>query len=246
MSIPFFLYRRLCRWITCELKLSDCSKLALQSKYEVASFKDVFCHPFYWQVFQWINTPPKLVIDCGAHCGHFSILADLCFHSKFGSSNAEYILVEPNPFLLSVINKNLSDTSLAKRSKLIQGFLGSNSDSSTLWIHPKNYLVSSLQQTDGAKPYSVNHINLSTIIDKRNIDLLKLDIEGGEFDFIESNLSLFHQVNLLFMELHNAPKNLHQKLLNSLNNVGLKSMIKPLKSNGQQLMIFQRSNYLLT
>lgn len=72
MSIPFFLYRRLSRWITCEFKLKKHSKIALKNKYEIASFKDVFCHPFYWQVFHWVHEPPKLVVDCGAHCSHFS------------------------------------------------------------------------------------------------------------------------------------------------------------------------------
>jgi len=105
MSFSSFLYRRLSRWITCEFELDGAnqSKIALKNKYEVASFKDVFCHPFYWQVFQWVKTPPKLVVDCGAHCGHFSLLADLCFASKFSSSDTRYLLIEPNPYLIPVI-----------------------------------------------------------------------------------------------------------------------------------------------
>jgi hypothetical protein len=100
MSIPFFLYRRLGRWITCEFNLFEHQfKISLSNKYEVASFQDVFCHPFYWQMFRWLDKPPKLIVDCGGHCGHFSILADICIRSKFDSSNTEYILVEPNPHL---------------------------------------------------------------------------------------------------------------------------------------------------
>ena len=240
MNINFFLYRRLCKWITCEFQFSKKNKLSLQSKYEVASFKDVFCHPFYWQVFSWIEHPPKLVVDCGAHCGHFSILADLCFQSKFDNITPEYILVEPNPFLIPVIKKNLSQANLTKRVQIIQGLLGLYSDEGTLWIPPKNYLQSSLKEMKDSKPYKVKNINLAQLVGDRSIDLLKIDIEGGEFDLIKTNLSLFEKANLIFMELHNAPESLHQEFLAALSGIGLNLATKPLRANGQQLMIFQK------
>lgn len=240
MNFNFFLYRRLCHWITCQLKLSSNSKITLKNKYEIASFQDVFCHPFYWQVFNWVNNPPKLVVDCGAHCGHFSILADLCFQSKFEDVYPNYILVEPNPYLISTIRKNLDDANLTQRSRLIQGLLGANKNTDTLWIPPKNYLQSSTREIKGAKPHKVNYVDLVEIIGERTIDLLKIDIEGGEFDLIESQSSLFNKANLLFIELHTAPKQMHQKFFEALNSVGLSLATKPLSANGQQLMIFQK------
>ena len=240
MSFNFFLYRRLSRWITCELKLQESSKIALESKYEVASFKDVFCHPFYWQVFQWINHSPDLVVDCGAHCGHFSVLADICFRSKFGISNTKYILLEPNPYLLPIIRKNLTDTDLEARTCLKQGLLGAKSGQGTLWIDHKNYLATSTKANKGLKPYNLQYLDLLDLVGDRTVDLLKIDIEGGEFDFIQSNLDFLKQVNLIFMELHEAPEKLHRELFDSLSSVGLHLASKPLEAYGQQLVIFQR------
>ena len=111
-SISFFLYRRLSQWITCEFGLSRRSKITLKNKFEVASFKDVFCHPFYWQLFHYISTPPQLVVDCGAHCGHFTILADICFRSKFSTLDTQYILIEPNPYLIPIIEKDIRDVAM--------------------------------------------------------------------------------------------------------------------------------------
>ena len=91
-DINFFLYRRLSRWITCRFNLFDNSKLSLTNKYEVASIQDVFFQPLYWQLFSLINQLPKLIVDCGANCGHFSILVEICIKYKFSSSNAEYLL----------------------------------------------------------------------------------------------------------------------------------------------------------
>ncbi|NEO93680.1 MAG: hypothetical protein F6K56_27160 [Moorea sp. SIO3G5] len=161
MSTSSFLYRRLSPWITCEFKLSNQKTIALKNKYEIASFKDVFCHPFYWQVFHWVKQPPNLVVDCGAHCGHFSIMADICFKSKFINSSVNYILVEPNPYLIPVINKNLQDADLDSRSYLKQGLLGAKSGSNKLWINHNNYLATGLHHNSKSKPCEIPYVNLS-------------------------------------------------------------------------------------
>lgn len=240
MSIPFFLYRRLGRWVTCEFNLFERFKISLSNKYEVASFKDVFCHPFYWQVFQCLKEPPKLIVDCGGHCGHFSILAEICIRSKFDVSNTKYILVEPNPHLISVIRKNVTDACITERVHIEQGLLGPKSGSSTLWIDNKNYLATGLYKNKGSKPYEIPYIDLSKIVKDRVIDIMKIDIEGGEFQFIPENLDLLKVTNLVVMELHEASNEIHLELLEKLKSVGLHVVYEPLKSNGQQLIILKR------
>ena len=111
-----FLYRRLARWITCEVKLLGQHPLALDNKFQVNSLQDVFCHPFYWQLYNWLPEPPRLVVDLGAHCGHFSMLADVCFRTQFGAVDPEYLLVEPNPKLTPVIRRNLQKSGLCTRA----------------------------------------------------------------------------------------------------------------------------------
>ncbi|NJO59327.1 MAG: FkbM family methyltransferase [Richelia sp. RM2_1_2] len=240
MSTSFFLYRRLARWISCEFNLSNKQKISLKNKYEVASFKDVFCHPFYWQVFQWIEQPPKLIVDCGAHCGHFSILADICFKSKFANSDPNYILIEPNPYLIPVINKNLNEACINDNALLKQGLLGPKSGSDKLYINHKNYLATGLYSNKNSKPCEIPYINLSEIVQDRNIDLMKIDIEGGEFEFIRFNLDILQKTKLLFMELHEAPQDKHLELFQQLQSVGLNRVSQPVEANGQQLIIFQR------
>jgi FkbM family methyltransferase len=240
MTFSAFLYRRLARWVTCEFNLGEQSKISLQNKYEVASFRDVFCHPFYWQVFNWLDSPPKLILDCGAHCGHFSLLSNICLESKFGLAEAQYVLVEPNPYLLPVLKKNLTEAGLINRVNLKQGLLGGDSGVGKLWINPKNYLATGLHQSEGAEPHDVPYINLEQVLGNRPIDLMKLDIEGGEFELVRSSKAIFKNVNLLFMELHQASEEMHQELLDSLNSVGLHSVAQPVYANGQQLLILKR------
>lgn len=239
-SIPFFLYRRLGRWITCEFNFFGDSKTTLKSKYEVASFKDVFCHPFYWQVFQYLDTSPELVVDCGAHCGHFSVLANICINSKFGNSDTRYISVEPNPHLLLILRNSAKNAGFLDRMTIYQGLLGEKEGNDTLWVDPKNYLATGLVKKPKAKPHEVKYLDLNQIVGDRPVDLLKLDIEGGEFDFVDSHLELLSRTNLIFMELHASPKSKREHLLNQLSSVGLKVAEDPVKCHGQELVIFTR------
>ncbi len=243
MSFKAFLYRRLSRWITCELKIPFNSKIELSSKYDISSFYDVFCHPFYWQVFKYLDQSklPALVIDCGAHCGHFTILSEVCIRTKSADANTRYILVEPNPFLIPVIEKNIKDANINSRADIQQGLLGNKSGVDTLWINNKNYLTSSLHPQENSKAYQVNYIDLLKLVGERKIDLMKIDIEGGEYEFIPANLQLLSQTNLLFMEIHSATEQIQKELYESLESVGLKMVDEPIKNDDHQLLIFQRT-----
>src|ERR1700722_4385814 len=115
MHWRYFLYRRLSRWVTYEVRLWDDAWLSLRGKYDAASFSDVFCDPFYWQASNYIDPAPRLVVDCGANCGHFTILAEKCIRARYGASDARFVLIEPNPLLMKTLSRNLGDTGLTDR-----------------------------------------------------------------------------------------------------------------------------------
>ena len=143
MSLPFFLYRRLSRIVTCELQLPVGGKVRLSDKHQVASFQDVFCHPFYWSALGTLQSPPRLVIDCGAHCGHFTVLTDSYVRFRFGSATetqTEYIVIEPNAALIPAIKNNLEDAGIRGRATIIRGLVGKRAGSDLLWINGKHLL----------------------------------------------------------------------------------------------------------
>jgi FkbM family methyltransferase len=240
MSVNYFLYRRLCRWITCDLRLPFQVNLSLSTKYDVASFQDVFCHPFYWQVFAWIQQPPRLVVDCGANCGHFTVLVDTCTRVKFGISDTRYILVEPNPALLPILRRNLADAGLAARCRVLTGLLGLKTGNSTLWVHPKNYLASSLTPMAGARPYEVPFIDLKKSIDAPAVDVLKIDIEGGEYPFVRENADVLSLCKLLMMEVHEASPAEQDALFSRVEATGLTPLGQPVAGDGLCLRAWSR------
>ena len=240
-SLSGFLYRRLARWITCEVHLLGKHRLSLDSKYQTNSLQDVFCHPFYWKVFGWLTQPPELVVDLGAHCGHFSMLADTCFRLQFPDARPEYLLIEPNPELVEIIKRNLQRSGLCPQHRVQQGLVGGQrTGSATLWVSPRNYLSASL--TKGSKPNGIQaeYIDLEKLAGNRRIDLLKIDIEGAEFEFVEHYGETLKRVQALMIEIHTASEAQHSNLFSQLQNAGLRLHSPVMGNNEYSLAMFQR------
>jgi FkbM family methyltransferase len=239
MSWRYFLYRRLAPWVSFEPRLWDEKRLSLRSKHEADSFSDVFCDPFYWRAFDLVEPAPNLVVDCGANCGHFTLLVEKCVRARQGDSQTKYLLIEPNPLLANTLTRNLSDAGISARCVVKRNLLGQRTGTGTLWVHDRNFLAAGLTRTPGARPFPIEYLDLSKEIGEQQVDLMKIDIEGGEFDLVRSSLELFTRVRTLFMELHDADGALHLELLTSLSRAGLRPALPLRKAHGHQLAIFQ-------
>ena len=238
-----FLYRRLARWITCEVHLAGGHPLALNSKYQVNSLQDVFCHPFYWQLFGWLHAAPELIVDLGAHCGHFSMLADTCFRAQFGAPDPEYVLIEPNPDLVGVIEANLRRSGLCRRHSVANGLVGGvRSGSAKLWVCPHNYLSAGLKRTADTRAVEVEFLDLDRLLGNRLIDLLKIDIEGAEFEFVKAYPGLLGRVRTLMIEIHENSENQLRSLHRSLENCGLRLRTAPIEQGTASLAMFEQAN----
>lgn len=234
-----FLYRRLSRFVTCELPAEDGSSIRLRTKYDVASFNDVFTHPFYWQLFDLLVSPPEFVVDCGANCGHFTILANRCIQDRFPGSAPQFLLIEPNPFLQPIIAENLRDNGLTERATIHSVLLGNENGHGKLWINPKNYLISQTQKFPGSAPHDVAFRSLQSLTGSRRIDLLKLDIEGGEFELFRTQIDAFRQVQLVMMEAH-GNEAACSPLIDALRSVGLSICGHAIHQRDTQLLAFRR------
>jgi FkbM family methyltransferase len=212
----------------------------LDSKFQVNSLQDVFFHPFYWQIYLWLNAPPQLVVDLGAHCGHFSMLADLCFRTRFGDVRPEYVLVEPNPRLVPVIKSNLTRSGLCPCHRIHQGLVGARSGSGTLWISSHNYLSAGLERAAGTRGVPVKFIDLEDSLNGRPVDLLKMDIEGAEYEFVANYPTLMRTVHKLMIEIHAASAVRRKNLHAALHEAGLRPQGEILEHSGYQLAMFQR------
>ena len=186
----------------------DTAAIWLSDKFQVASFQDVFLDPNYWRAFSLIERAPRLVVDCGAHCGHFAILFDLCIRARFGSSDARYILVEPNAALHPALKRNIADAGMEGRTTIVRGFVGAKNGTAELQTNVKNHLIG--HAIKGGAGEQIAYIDLDVLTDQADIDVLKLDIEGSEFEFAEHNQDLLSRCALLVAEIHPASGSVEQ------------------------------------
>jgi FkbM family methyltransferase len=242
MSWRSFLYRRLCRVVTCELNLPSGGALELGTKYDVASAADVIVHPFYWQLFHLLARPPASVVDCGAHCGHFTVVANVCIRTRFGQPAGHYTAIEPNPMLLPVIRRTIARAGIADRTTIVQGLLGCDGPSADLWVHPKNYLTSSFSPQPGARPHRVPCVTAGAVIPPGPIDVLKVDIEGGEFGLLRKEPDLFRRAALVFVEIHTAPAEQSRWFDDTLTQMGFHDAGPRVEHCGQQLAVLRRDS----
>lgn len=217
-----FLYRRLAAFMPCVLKAVGQGTLPLGSKYEVASLRDVFLSAQYWRLFDYIKTPPKLIVDLGAHCGHFSILMHLMQMEKFHQDESHYVLVEPVDTLIEIIKQRLADVGIQGRADIHSGLIGESEGEASMKIVNNNLLVSQVDSAESGaeKPY----LNpLSIIRADSLIDVLKVDVEGGEYGLFENFPDVFSRTRVLTIELHGEAKK-QQDLVDKLSGLGLQEV----------------------
>lgn len=216
--------------------------MTLGSKYEVASAADAVAHPYYWQIFHLVDSPPQLIVDCGANCGHFTVVADVCLRTRFGQSAERYVAVEPNPMLLPILRRTFESAGIADRTEIVHGLLGCEGPRAEIWVHPKDYLISSLSPRSGATAHSVPCVRLADLLKgDQPIDVMKVDIEGGEYEFLRREPSLFQRAVLLFVEVHAAKAETTRGFFDHLREMGFVDAGPRVEHCGQQLITLRRN-----
>src|SRR5262249_19876515 len=147
---------------------------------------------------------------------------------------------EPNPDLIPVIRRNLEKSGLCSRHVLKQGLIGDRSGAATLWVSPRNYLSASLQPGEATRGISANYFDLDEFIGDREVDLLKVDIEGAEYALVANYPDFLKRVNKVMMEIHSAPEMQQRSLVDSLGRAGLKPAANFMNHGHYQLAMFER------
>lgn len=119
-----------------------------------------------------------VIVDCGANIG----CATLYF--KLHYPDARILAFEPNPFCFEMLKKNVEVNGL-KNVSLVQAACASAPGTTTFHVNPgfspMSSAVGNRDQKQKTVPIEVRLVKLSESITE-DVDLLKLDIEGGEWE----------------------------------------------------------------
>lgn len=143
----------------------------------------------------FIDEEDKVIVDCGANIGLFSIYA---------SGMAEQVVsVEPTPSHFNILQELTKDF---ENISPINCAIGANMGKIKFYFSNSNTTMNSLIQRDGEE-IEVDCFDLKGIVSEFNldkIDFLKIDIEGSEKYFLNENnlLYLQNKVKKFFIEFH--------------------------------------------
>ncbi len=147
----------------------------------------------------------KTIIDCGANIG----LASLTFLNEY--PNAKLVLLEPEKRNINYIKQNVSPYIQEGRDiKLYESAVYSKT--TTLYLYDtlagsNGYRVYEQKQNNPDFLYidKVPAISISDIMSENNIskiDILKIDIEGAEYDLFAGETKWLSKVRVLVIETH--------------------------------------------
>jgi FkbM family methyltransferase len=181
----------------------------------------------------------SVIVDAGAHRGEFS--AEII--KRFGS---QCHLIEANPALAKQLSVpgavSITEAALSARDGFADLHLAENPESSSL-------------PSKGAAPLAtatveVETITLATLMDRqglKRIDLLKLDIEGAEFDLIDATPDdVLCRIDQLTVEFHDFQprfrgRHLFEQAHRRLERLGFVGAVMSFRTHGDVLFLNRES-----
>lgn len=142
------------------------------------------------------DVSPSLIVDIGANVGYSVIY----WATKY--PQARIIAYEPHPVHLSMIYKNLEHNSLLKRVLVVAGGAG-NCHSEACLTDEENE-SSLVSQETNSDLYQVKVFDIFEELKGKTIDILKMDIEGGEYEILSDDRFKDLDIKLITMEWHNT------------------------------------------
>jgi FkbM family methyltransferase len=198
-------------------------------------FNEIIGHKVYHNDF--INVEENdVVIDIGFNYGLFSMIS-------LKNNPSKIIAFEPNPKLVSNYQKFFNHEKIELHQKAVSNKAGivtfnENNDPGM------STLLSDINTHNINTTYKVELINFYQFIQKNNInqiDYLKVDCEGGEYDIFDSipNEYLTNQVKKIALEFHHKFEDKKvQKLYNKIISCGFETKI--MHDNGSIGMIYAK------
>ncbi|CRI66975.1 putative Methyltransferase FkbM family [Thiocapsa sp. KS1] len=143
-------------------------------------FREIFLHGIY--AIPKGEQPPRRIVDCGANIG----MAVLFY--KWLWPNVTIEAYEPDPSTFEVLKRNIERNKLDSVT-LHNKAVSSSEGSIRLYSNPtqegsgKNTTVKE-RVSDDYVPYDVPCVDISTALEGDTVDILKMDIEGAEYDVL--------------------------------------------------------------
>lgn len=215
----------------------------LKNKRETSLFWNIFTSMEYLMmvpILATINFDDGIVIDCGAGIGLFSLLIAHCIRLKLLNwENIKYFLIEPSPLNLATLMSNFQSNFSPKEYSVQQGLVGKKEGYDNFYFSKFNKWSSSVidHKLKHTKVTTIPYYDLTRILGGPKNILMKIDIEGSEYDFFDNYLQQLSSVKLLIIEWHKNFGNPFQ-CENKLFDLGFKELLCSVNDSDVKLSLY--------
>ncbi len=179
-----------------------------------------------------LTRPRQVVVDAGANAGLYTIIASIWAK--------QVIAIEPDSQIFKTLSYNVSSNRLT--NVVVKQSALSTTKGSVGFYRRGNTQLGTIRTRKNVEPITVDTVSLEELLDEgtqtqgRQIDLLKLDIEGSEFDVIQfSDKKSLGRVQRIVAEIHTEHGDI-SALTHTLTRSGFNYVItkRPLKKIGDR------------
>ena len=162
------------------------------------SFSEIFIKQEY------LNFLPEerisRVLDIGAHYGYFS----LWLQSKNPEIKLYSLLVEPSPRCTRSLKNLINQSKLGGRFSYLQGAISLPESKSTPFYDRTHMAGSRYSSSNSEKSIPVRSLSENDLMENLEppYDLIKCDIEGSEWEFLNNYQTLIKKSKYLLLEWH--------------------------------------------
>jgi len=153
--------------------------------------KEIFQDEIYRHEF---DSEPEVIVDAGSNIGASVVYFRLLY------PDAKIYAIEPHPGCLELLNLNAS----VHQITVLPAALSAHDEIRKFYFNIEHWSASLFDRNRGGDGVDVQCLSLSTVMSGNNInciDILKMDIEGAEFEIFE-NYKEKDKIKLLLGELH--------------------------------------------
>src|SRR5574341_955113 len=183
------------------VKLCGVSFHFLSNSCELFSFKEIFMDGIYEKhpLFELKNQ--KVIFDLGANIGFFTLRAAM------NVSDCRIFSFEPHPYVFRRLAKNVRTNNL-NNVFAFQCAIGSESSSAKFKMESNTWMSRIIKNNESRNGdcVDVEVITLDDFIIKNQIDcidLIKIDVEGAEYDVLLGAAKSLDKIRTIVMEYHN-------------------------------------------
>jgi FkbM family methyltransferase len=162
------------------------------------SFSEIFIKQEYLEFMP--DEPISRILDIGAHHGYFS----LWLQSKHPEIELASLMIEPSPSCARSLQNLVKQEKLNGRFFFLQKSIGLPASESSPFYDRPHMAGSSYSSSRSEKAIQVQNLREADLAEKLQppYDLIKCDIEGSEWAFLNNFQNLIKESKYLLLEWH--------------------------------------------